>query len=123
MAFDDAFVRRLKAVRDDYLKKVKRRDDDLAAFQAAKANHPTPEFNSRGEPQWHGSQAQKDLKELVAKGLHEKKKPKELWEKSKAFQVYGLDTFRDHIYQEERLIKFNNYLAALKQKKLDKLQY
>ena len=89
MEFDDAFVRRMRAVRDDYNKKVVRRDDDLKAFLAAKENHPTPEFNSRGEPQWNGSDAQKELKALISRGGQEGKKPKELWEKSTAFKVYS----------------------------------
>jgi hypothetical protein len=65
MQCDGAFVRRLKTVRDDYLKKVERCQKDLDAFNIAKKNHPTPEFNVRGEPQWHGSAAQRHLKETM----------------------------------------------------------
>lgn len=123
MQYDKTFQRRLESVRDDYLRKKKRCEDDLKAFQIAKKNHPTPEFNCRGEPQWHGSPAQKLLKELVARGGHIGKKPADLWELNKEFKVYSKQTFRDHLYQEERLLKFNNYVEALKQKKFDELQY
>jgi hypothetical protein len=48
---DDAFVRQLKTVQDDYLKKVEICQKDLEAFNIAKKNHATPEFNIHGEPQ------------------------------------------------------------------------
>ena len=148
LKLNDEFKRRLKSVRDDYVLKAERCKHDLVAFQAAKKNHPTPEFNSRGEPQWNGSAAQAILKEMVALGEHAGIDPKDIWsgeaqkqfkEKHAAgqacshiwingdlkatFQVYGLDTFRDHIYQEERLRKFNHYVSKLKKKKVDALQY
>jgi hypothetical protein len=125
MKYDSAFVRRLKAARDDYLAKSARCEKDLEAFRVAKKNHPTPEFNSRGEPQWNGSKAQQLLKEIVAKGEHlgDHTKPAKIWEATEAFQVYSLDMFRDHIYQEERLLKFQNYVESLKKRKFDELQY
>jgi hypothetical protein len=123
MQCDDAFVRRLKTVRDDYLKKVDRCQTDQEAFNIAKKNHPTPELNSRGEPQWHGSAAQKLLKETVEAGEHKGVKPKKLWQSRPEYQVYSLDTFRDHIYQEGRLLKFRNYVHLLKQKKINELQF
>jgi hypothetical protein len=123
MQCDDAFVRRLKSVRDDYLKKVERCKKDLEAFNIAQKNHPTPEFNIRGEPQWHGSAAQKHLKETIEAGQHKGEEPKNLWQSRPEYQVYSLPTFRDHIYQEGRLRKFNHYVDLLKQKKIDELQY
>jgi hypothetical protein len=110
-------------VRDDYLKKVDRCQTDQEAFNIAKKNHPTPELNSRGEPQWHGSAAQKLLKETVEAGEHKGVKPKKLWQSRPEYQVYSLDTFRDHIYQEGRLLKFRNYVHLLKQKKINELQF
>ena len=123
MKCDDTFARRLKTVRDDYMKKVDRRDKDLLAFQRAKQNHPTPALNSRGEPQWNGSEAQRLLKALVATGGHEGIAPKQLWQSSEEYQKYSLTSFRDHIYQEERLLKFRNYLEMLREKKRQGLQY
>ena len=123
MEMDNAFSRRLAAVRDDYVKKVARRNKDHEAYLIAKRNHPTPELNSRGEPQWNGSDAQKLLKELVASGGHTGVKPQQLWEQRQEYQVYSLQTFRDHIYQEERLLKFNNYLGYTKKRKIEALQY
>jgi hypothetical protein len=119
----ESFSRRLNSVKDDYVKKVERCKDDLGAYIAAKTNHPTPEFNSRGEPQWNGSEAQKQLKELVAKDEHIGVQPKALWEGNEHFRKYTLNSFRDHIYQEKRLLKFNRYVENLRQKKLLALQY
>ncbi len=124
MQFDAAFVRCLKTVRDDYLKKVQRCQKDLEAFNIAKKNHPTPELNVRGEPQWHKSAAQKHLKETMEAGQHKGVEPKNLWQSRPEYQVYSLQTFRDHIYQEGRLIKFKHYLYLLKKKKkMDELQF
>ena len=123
MAFDEAFVRRLDSVRKDYLKKVERCEKDRHAYEVAKQNHPTPEFNCRGEPQWNGSAAQALLKEMVEKGEHKGIEPKTIWSSREEYQAYSLQTFRDHIYQEERLQKFRNYLCLLKKRKLESLQY
>lgn len=123
MKYDEAFIRRIQSVRDDHLKKVKRSEEDLAAYTVAKLNHPTPELNGRGEPKWNGSEAQKQLKELIAKQEHVGKEPRELWTNNNEFQKYGLKSFRDHIYQEQRLQKFQNYVEQLKQAKIAALQY
>jgi hypothetical protein len=123
MQCDDAFVRRLKTVRDDYLKKVQRCERDEEAFNMAKKNHPTPEFNHRGEPQWHGSAAQNLLKAAVEAGQHKGVEPKVLWQSKLEYQVYSLHSFRDHVYQEKRLLKFRYYVHLLKKKKNDELQF
>jgi hypothetical protein len=118
----EALSARMNSVRDDYMRKVQRCKDDLGAYTSAKKNHPTPQLNSRGEPQWNGSEAQKLLKELVGKG-EDFGKPKDLWAGNDNFMKYSLRTFRDHIYQEKRLLKFKKYVEYLKQQKLEALQY
>lgn len=123
MAYNDAFIRRLGSVRDDFKKKKERSEKDLEAYNIAKKNHPTPRLNSRGEPQWNGSAAQTLLKELIAQGKHRGKAPQTLWVEEAEFQVYSKQTFRDHIYQEERLLKFQNYVEGLRKRKFDELQY
>jgi hypothetical protein len=95
MKYDDAFVQRLGSVQDDHTKKVERCDKDLEAYHIAKKNHPTPELNSHGEPQWHGSKAQELLKELVVTGKHVDKDPSLIWETKTEFQVYSLQMFCD----------------------------
>lgn len=123
MQYDAAFKRRLNSVRDDYELKAKRCEKDQKAFDIAVKNHPTPKLNFRGEPQWNGSRAQELLKLDIADGKHTTKEPIALRESKEEYKVYSLDTFRDHIYQELRLIKFQHYVDSLKQKKIDDLQY
>jgi hypothetical protein len=67
---DSAFTRRLNSVRDDYKKRASRKTIDQAAFDILKKNHPTPEYNARGEPQWHGSLAQKLMKQDIIDKKH-----------------------------------------------------
>ena len=110
-------------MRDDYSRKLARSIDDLNAYNIARKNHPTPELDFWGRPQWHGSKAQELLKKAVENGEHEGKKPAELWELQMEWKVYDKQTFRDHIYQEERLIKFQRYVELLQKKKIDALQY
>jgi hypothetical protein len=123
MQCDGAFVRRLKSVQDDHLKKVERHQKDLEAHNIAKKNHPRPELNSRGEPQWHGSAAQNLLKATVEAGQHKEVDPKELWNKTPECRVHTLELFRDHVCQEGRLHKFNHCVDLLKKKKIDELQH
>jgi hypothetical protein len=47
-----------------------------------------------GEAQWHGSAAQKHLKEAVEAGDHKGVPPKDLWQSRPEYQVYSLQTFR-----------------------------
>ena len=71
MKYNESFKRRLDGVRKDYEKKLARAEEDLRAFEAAKKNHPTPPLNHRGEPQWHGSEAEKlrsDIRLLRTQG-------------------------------------------------------
>jgi hypothetical protein len=96
------------------LSKLQRAALDQASFDDFRANHPEKDFNSRGEPRWEGSAAQKQLKEDVSNQFHWDKTPKELFNNPER-QVYrdhfgdeGLQYFRNHIYQEERLAKFEN---------------
>ena len=98
MKYDDSFVQRLGSVQDDNVKKLGRCNKDLEAYCIAKKNHPTPQLNSCGEPQWHGSEAKKLLKEVVVEGQHVNKDPSLIWAMKTEFQVYSKQTFCDHIY-------------------------
>ena len=124
MKYDQNFSRRLNDVRKDHLSKLERAALDQASFDDFRANHPVKEFNIRGEPRWEGSAAQKQLKDDVSNQHHWGKTPKELYEDPNR-QVYrdhfgedgeGLRHFRNHIYQEERLIKFQNLTLQEKAK-------
>ena len=123
MECDGTFVRRLCNLRMAAKEGKKRADEDAALFDIAKANHPVPKFNHRGEPQWNGSDAQTLLKQDMDDGKHRDMKPKDLWESRQECMMFQLATFRDHIHQET---KSQKCLCALKfraeEKRKGKLQ-
>lgn len=123
MECDETFNRRLRSVRDDYVRKDERAEKDLDAFLTFIKNHPRPSHNHRGEPQWDGSDAQRLLKEDMAirKNL-QYAKPSDFHDSRPEYGFYGKDCFRQHIHQEKRLIKFNNFVTHKRQEKLDKQQ-
>lgn len=115
MEYDGNFTTHLRTVRNDCEKKYARAEEDQKAFNNFRALYPRPTHDHKGVPLWDGSDAQKFLKQLMAEGKHEGIAPKDLWDNEdeqlrKAFQVYTLDVFRKHIYQELRLWKLANYL-------------
>lgn len=120
MSYGQTFNSRLLGVRNDNAKKMSRKEDDQKAYDNYRASHPRPTHDHNGVPLWDGSPAQKLLKEMMARGEHVGKAPKELWEGKEVFKVYTLDVFRDHIYQEKRLWKMHNYLEVEAKKKKEK---
>ena len=121
MEYNDAFTRRLGSVKKDFEKKAKRATLDQASFDNYRLNHPEEALNHRGEPRWEGSLAQAQLKKDVEEKYHLGKKPKELWEDKgedrKSYKDYPLKVFRDHIYQEIRLKKWQHYTIQERMKK------
>jgi len=122
MKHNEAFDRRLNTARNDHIEKRDRMRNDSKACTKAKKNHPTPELNARGELQWNGSIAQKMLKETVQNREHKGVDPSVTWTGKAEFKVHSKQTFRDHICQEERLLKFDNCVAGLRKEKFEKLQ-
>jgi len=114
MKYDSTFTNRLRSVKNDHDKKDTRADQDLQSFNNFMANHPTPAVNSRGEPRWQGSEAERQLKEDIKNQYHVGKKPKDLWEDAErqSYKNYPLKVFRDHIYQEVRLRKWLAFTKA-----------
>jgi len=109
--YDAAFTRRLLSLRKLVDEGKKRADKDLEAFNIARQNHPAPEQNHCGEPQWNGSEAQRLLKKDIDNNLHQTYWPGHLHASKPAYQEFSLDTFRDHIYQE---VQTRKYLYTLK---------
>jgi hypothetical protein len=119
MEYDNDFTRRLLGVKADHKSKQSRKEQDQASFDDFRANHPEVAINHRGEPRWEGSEAQRQLKEDIANQYHWDKSPRELWEHPErtVYKNYLLETFRGHIYQEERLIKHQNLTRIERAKK------
>lgn len=112
MIYDDDFKRRLKNVERYYSKKTERAKDDQIAYDIFRANHPI-----KTEGRWAGSAAQQRLKQDVAEGLHLQYigNPSEMRDREDRpeYKDFSKQKFRDHIHQEVRLQKFNNYMAIL----------
>lgn len=118
MIYNDTFASRLRLVKQDAIKKKKRAEVDHQNYDNFRKHFPIPSTNIRGEPRWQGSEAERLLKEdieyiLMLDDETEKKKmlePKVFHKSRPQFLEYSLDVFRDHIYQEQRLRKFLNYI-------------
>ena len=67
---------------------------DLAIVNAYQAAHPT------GKPRWRGSEAARKLKEDVDQDFHVGIKPYELYQTRDEYQMFSLEIFRNHLYQE-----------------------
>lgn len=114
-AFQDYthFAARLRALRQTAAKKASRATEDAAFLKHDRAIFPKPTVDTKNQPIWQGSEAQK----LLQSELHllkedpddpdkKKKKPKELYESRKEYyENYDLDSFRNRIYQELKFIK------------------
>jgi hypothetical protein len=112
MEYKPHFTSRLRGVRDDFVKKRGRAEDDKKAYDNFRRICPVKSHNHRGEPRWEGSRAQELLRLDMDEGKHEVFLPKRFQEKRIEYQDYRLQTFRDHIQQETRLRKYNHYLLT-----------
>jgi hypothetical protein len=106
----DNFNRLKKRIKKDQ----GRADDDLAGYLNDMTIH-TLAKDIEGE--WHGSKAEKLLREDVENLLHETMRPKYLRLSREEYEQFDLDTFRGHIYQETRRRKESNYWLVKKRKK------
>ena len=85
--------------------------EGTAAVKQFRQIHPKPTTNASGsEPRWEGSKAEEQLKTMVQEEKHVGKTPAEIRAGNAEFQKYDLKTLRNHIYQEQRSIKFKAYV-------------
>lgn len=85
--------------------------EDQVAFDKYVSLHPKALVAAKGGyPEWEGSEAQKSLKMDMENNAHEAMRPMALWETRAEYQLFPLQVFRDHIYQEIRTGKFVNQL-------------
>ncbi|KAI2500862.1 hypothetical protein MHU86_13582 [Fragilaria crotonensis] len=102
------FPPRLRAMQKQHLVKSGRAANEHAALAHDRIHFPRPSHNHRGEPQWHGSDAERLLKFDVAAKNHETMTPQQLYGTRTHYQVYPLEVFRKHIHQEVRLLKMKS---------------
>jgi len=111
----DNFTDNLRALRKRLAKYKEWADKDQAGLNKDRELHPI-ELEGR----WPGSEAEKRLKNAIARGDHLTKKPKDLYEDEDdkvAYQMFTLDQFRKHIDQEIRSGKESLYWLVYKDKK------
>ena len=78
-------------------------------------------FASKDYPPWRRSEADVSLKADIADKLHERLKPKELYESRPEYKdVYPLRVFRNHIYQEVNSERESSYWLHRNAKKTNK---
>jgi hypothetical protein len=111
------FASRIRALR----KQIQAETGAVASDEAAHAHdrvlRPTPTHNYRGEPRWEGSEAQRLLKLDVAAGKHLSIKPSQFHASRVEYtQHYSVKTIREHIYQEQKYVKYCKYLNDHKKK-------
>ena len=99
------FPARLRAMQKRHATQGGQADSEYAALLHHKQHFPTPIRNHRGEPQWHGSDAERLLKADVSAKMHETMAPQQLHRTRTEYQIYPLEVFRKHIHQEVRLQK------------------
>jgi hypothetical protein len=99
------FPARLRAMQKRHLAQRGHAEVEYAALLQHKQHFPTPSKNHQGEPQWHGSDAERLLKADVAAKLNETMAPRYLRLTRMEYQMFKLEVFRKHIHQEVRLQK------------------
>lgn len=114
------FATRLAAARKRANKKTEQRDIDAAAFAHDRKIWPAPTKDTRGEPMWAGSEAQKLLRRDIEDPEKMDLKPKFLQLEEPEYLEFSLDNFRNRIYQEVKAKKRIVYLNDKATKKAEK---
>jgi hypothetical protein len=104
--------RSLYALRNNMRARQARIIDEEAMLLHDMALFPRSVTNHRGEPHWDLSDAKPFLEQDITDGKNKEMPPRELWMSRPEYLVYGLKTFRNHIYQAIRTIKFQAYLES-----------
>ena len=99
------FPARLRAMQKRHVSQGGHAEAEHAVLLLHKPHCPTPMINHRGEPQWHGSNAERLLKADIAAKVNEAMTPKQMHCSREEYKIYPLEVFRKHIHQEVRLQK------------------
>jgi hypothetical protein len=116
---DNDFPGKLKSLFNTWTEDTKKAVFDEKAFAHDMKLFPPNQINSRGEPRWEGSEAEAFLREDFAAGKHKANniKPRDFQKTRPEYLEHDKDSFRDHIYQEDRRIRYNNYLNDKREEK------
>ena len=85
-------------------------EEDTAGVAHDRKLYPQKTHNKYGKPIWHGSAAEEQLNKDIAKvGDKPAKKPAEFRQTNDAYKEFELSTFRGHIYQRQKILKYHNW--------------
>jgi hypothetical protein len=102
----NVFTRRLAALRVLARGQNARRASDAAALMRDQQLRPQATHNSNGVLRWEGSDAERLLKDDMSNGVHTQMAPQAMYNTRAEYQLFTLDQFRGHIYQESKRRKF-----------------
>lgn len=102
----DIFTRRLASLRVIARGQNARRASDAAALTHDRLLRPQGTHETNGVLRWEGSAAERLLKDDITNGLNTQMAPKTLYTTRAEYQLFSLETFRGHIYQEIKRRKF-----------------
>ena len=103
----DRFIVNMK----NLIKALKARDEIVQSDNAliaaeldsiARLDDVDPSFAAFEYPQWYDHPASTLLEEDLKAGLHERMKPKEIYQTRDEYRAFPEEVFRKHIFQEER---------------------
>ena len=121
MEYENGFPRRLNDLRKIIKASYDRAARDKNALKIAMKNHPAPQFNHKGRPQWNGGVAQVYLKFDMALGRHLTKDKQKFYESRPEYQrALSLKSFRDKINQMVGTAKYLHTLEHDAELKLRK---
>ena len=107
----EQFNLRLADHREQIGGRVRRAAWDAAAVEHDKLKHPFPTHNQRGEPNFHGSPAERLLREDVRADNHRGLYSAELQLMRPEYGVFSKKRFKELVKQTIRHVKFENFLA------------
>lgn len=100
------FPRQLRDLRKQLKVSETKANKDAAALAHDRQLFPKKTHNTLNLTNWYQSPAQQFLKQDIEDGKHKVMKPEELHKSRLEYQVFSLDVFCGHIYQEVKTCKF-----------------
>jgi hypothetical protein len=100
------FASRLSSLRKQVNTQLTSARADSAALEHDRQLRPVQQIGSNGMPRWQGSEAETVLSSYIDENLQSSNTPRQLYLSHPAFQVFSLEVFRKHIYQEVKKRKF-----------------
>jgi hypothetical protein len=114
--YEKNFGNNLRNLRKSLIAQQDRADEDDAAVWHDLNLFPRSNNDPRGYPRWHGSAAQRLLKEDISAGKHIRLLPREIQKTRDEYKLYPLKVFSDHICQEKTSRHAKSYWLSRQKK-------